>query len=99
VRKLTGADWRVTASPRRTIIEEARTMAERWVVLPEGAPANTQASHAQILAVHAALLHDGKVLYFGGSQHLIDPNDPRAARLRSVGDPRLDNTRIWDPAT
>jgi hypothetical protein len=74
-------------------------MAERWVVLPEGAPANTQATYAQILAVHAALLHNGKVLYFGGSQHLIDPNDPRAARLQSIGDPRLDNTRIWDPAT
>jgi hypothetical protein len=54
---------------------------------------------AEILAVHAALLRNGKVLYFGGSQHLIDPNDPRAARLQSVGDPRLDNTRTWDPAT
>lgn len=74
-------------------------MAERWVVLPEGAPASTQAGYAQILAVHAALLRNGKVLYFGGSQHLIDPNDPRAAQLQSVGDPRLDNTRIWDPAT
>src|ERR1035438_823765 len=32
-------------------------MTERWVVIPEGASADTQASYAQILAVHAALLH------------------------------------------
>jgi hypothetical protein len=35
-------------------------MSERWVVLPEGAPTETQAAFAQILAVHAALLHTGR---------------------------------------
>jgi hypothetical protein len=39
------------------------------------------------------LLHTGKVLYFGGSQHVLDPT------LRSVDDPRIDNTRLWDPVT
>ena len=66
-------------------------MPERWVVLPEGADAASQAGFSQILAVHAALLHTGKVLYFGGSQHIYD------ATLHSVDDPRLDNTRLWDP--
>ena len=68
-------------------------MSERWVVLPEGAPEGTQAAFAQILAVHAALLHTGKVLYFGGSEHVLDNT------LRSVDDPRIDNTRIWDAVT
>jgi hypothetical protein len=68
-------------------------MPERWIVLPEGAQPDTQASYSQILAVHAALLHTGKVLMFGGSEHVLDP------RLRSIDDPRVDNTRLWDPAT
>jgi hypothetical protein len=68
-------------------------MPERWVVLPEGAPAETQADFAEILAVHAALLHTGKVLYFGGSEHVLD------ATLRSIDDARIDNTRTWDPVT
>jgi hypothetical protein len=67
-------------------------MPERWVVLPEGAAQETQAAFAQILAVHAALLHTGQVLYFGGSEHVYD-----APRLQSIDDPRIDNTRIWDP--
>lgn len=41
----------------------------RSVVLPEGAPAAVQKTLAQILAVHAALLPNGKILYFGGDQH------------------------------
>ena len=68
-------------------------MPERWSILPEGANEQTQTGFSEILAVHAALLPDGKVLYFGGSQHLYD------ATLRSVNDPRLDNTRLWDPQT
>lgn len=68
-------------------------MPERWVVLPEGANENTQANLSEILAVHAALLPNGKVLYFGGSEHIYD------ATLHSVGDPRLDNTRLWNPQT
>ena len=43
-------------------------MPERWVVLPEGSPPEVQADFAKILAVHAALLHTGKVLYLGGSR-------------------------------
>lgn len=46
-------------------------------------------SNSQILPVHAALLHTGKVLYFAGSG-----NDPAKTR----GTPRIE-TRIWDPAT
>ncbi len=62
-------------------------MPERWVVLPEGADEQTQAGFSEILAVHAVLLSNGKVLYFGGSQHLYIPNPP------------IDNTRLWDPQT
>ena len=68
-------------------------MPERWSILPEGANEQKQTSFSEILAVHAALLPDGKVLYFGGSQHIYDDT------LRSVNDPRLDNTRLWDPQT
>ena len=74
--------------------KEGRAMSERWVILPEGAQEGTQASFAQILAVHAVLLHTGKILYFGGSEHVLD--DPT---LRSVDDNKIDNTRIWDPVT
>jgi hypothetical protein len=41
-------------------------------------------TNAEILAVHAALLHTGNVLYFSGSQH-----DPR--------NPDDDATRLWIP--
>jgi hypothetical protein len=68
-------------------------MPERWVVLPEGASPDIQQNYSQILAVHAALLPYGQVLFFGGSQHIYDRT------LRSIDDPRLDNTRIWDPQT
>ena len=68
-------------------------MPERWVVLPADATSGDQLNYSQILAVHAALLPNGQVLFFGGSQHIYD------ATLRSIDDPRLDNTRIWDPAT
>ncbi|MBI3303313.1 MAG: hypothetical protein HYZ72_14715 [Deltaproteobacteria bacterium] len=40
---------------------------------------------AEVLAVHAALLHTGKVLYFGGDEH--DPNG------------NIDHTRLWNPLT
>ena len=55
-------------------------MPEQWVVLPEGSLPDVLVDFAEILAVHAALLHTGKVLYFGGSEHVID----RDARLRSI---------------
>src|SRR5262249_31063450 len=44
---------------------------------------------AEILAVHAALLHTGKVLYFSGSENNPDEN--------VMGD--VDHARLWDPVT
>ncbi len=44
---------------------------------------------AQILAVHAALLHTGKIVYFGGDQH--------TGSLNSSGD--VDHTRLFDTKT
>lgn len=44
---------------------------------------------AGILAVHAALLHTGKILYFGGDQH--------DRGLNEAGD--VDHTRLFDCAT
>jgi hypothetical protein len=41
----------------------------RCVVSPEGVPAATQRDYAEVLAVHAALLHTGKVVYFSGDEH------------------------------
>ena len=52
----------------------------RWDVLPES---------SQVLAVHAAMLHNGRVLYFSGSEHDQDRN--------AAGD--VDHSRLWDPAT
>ncbi|HEX8694996.1 MAG TPA: galactose oxidase-like domain-containing protein [Longimicrobium sp.] len=45
--------------------------------------------NAEALAVHAALLGNGRVLYFGGSE-----NDPAANDNGQV-----DTARVWDPAT
>src|SRR5258708_60966 len=52
-------------------------MADKWELLPEG---------AKVLAVHAALLPSGKVLYFGGSEHDEDASS-------------VDATRLWNPVT
>jgi hypothetical protein len=52
----------------------------RWEILPES---------SQVLAVHAALLPTGQVLYFSGSEHDQDRN--------AAGD--VDHSRVWDPAT
>ena len=38
-------------------------------------------SNAEILAVHAALLHTGQVLYFSGSQHIFPFTSIDATRL------------------
>ncbi|MGE0469512.1 MAG: galactose oxidase-like domain-containing protein [Nitrospira sp.] len=54
----------------------------RWVQV-----GNTTA--AGILAVHAALLHTGKIVYFGGDQH--------DSGLNAAGD--VDHTRLFDCAT
>lgn len=42
---------------------------------------------SQILAVHAALLRNGKVLYFSGSEHDQDQNEL----------PAVDHSRLWNP--
>jgi hypothetical protein len=44
---------------------------------------------AEILAVHAALMHTGKIVYFGGDQH--------TSALNSSGD--VDHTRLFDCST
>jgi hypothetical protein len=51
-----------------------------WNVLPTG---------AQVLAVHAALLHTGQILYFGGDEHDAGQNDRR----------QIDHTRLFDCAS
>src|SRR5215217_5240982 len=48
-----------------------------WNVLPTG---------AQVLAVHAALLHTGQILYFGGDEHDAGQNDRG----------QIDHTRLFD---
>lgn len=45
-----------------------------WVVLPEGESSDTQSKYAEILAVHAALLHTGEIVYFTGSQYSRQEN-------------------------
>ncbi|HEX2091921.1 MAG TPA: galactose oxidase-like domain-containing protein [Longimicrobiaceae bacterium] len=45
--------------------------------------------NSEVLAVHAALLNNGNVLYFSGNQH-----DPAASASG-----RVDATRLWNPAT
>src|SRR5262245_55556596 len=46
----------------------------RWVILPEGESSDVQSKYAEILAVHAALLHTGEIIYFTGSQYLAQEN-------------------------
>lgn len=60
----------------------------RCVVLPEGNP-GAQAGYAQILAVHAALLHTGKIVYFSGDEH-----DPGRHHLHM-----FDHARLFDCET
>jgi hypothetical protein len=51
----------------------------RWEVLAEP---------AGVLAVHAALLRTGKVVYFGGSENVQSQHD--------AGGSAIDNSRVWD---
>ncbi|MDQ1748606.1 MAG: hypothetical protein QOD07_2869 [Frankiaceae bacterium] len=41
----------------------------RAFVVPEGGSAATQDSYSQIIAIHAALLPTGQIVYFSGDQH------------------------------
>jgi hypothetical protein len=50
-----------------------------------------RAEPAGVLAVHAALLRTGKVVYFGGSENVQSQHN--------TGGAGIDNTRLWDPAT
>lgn len=61
----------------------------RCVIIPGGAPASTQHGYAQILAVHAALLHTGKIVYFSGDEH-----DPGRHHLGV-----FDHARLFDCQT
>jgi hypothetical protein len=58
----------------------------RWDVLPGvPAPADT------VLAVHAALLRTGRVVFFGGSENVETQHD--------AGGASIDNTCLWDPTS
>jgi hypothetical protein len=61
----------------------------RCIVVPEGATPAVQQSYAQILAVHAALLHTGKIVYFSGDEH-----DPGRHKLG-----QFDHARLFDCTT
>jgi hypothetical protein len=41
----------------------------RCFIVPDGASSGVQTPYAQILAIHAALLSNGKIVYFSGEQH------------------------------
>jgi len=55
-----------------------------WRVVP-----NPPAAENVVLAMHAALVHTGKVLYFGGSENVRAQHDAKLCN----------NTRLWDPKT
>ncbi len=59
---------------------DRRPVIGQWRVLPR---------NSQILAVHAAMLRTGKVLYFGGDEH--DPGQNASGST--------DHSRLWDPVT
>ena len=58
----------------------------RSFVVPDGAPPLTQVAFAEVIAIHAALLNSGKILYFGGDEH-----DPGRHLLNMV-----DHVRLFD---
>lgn len=51
---------------------------------------------SEILAIHAALLPDGRVLFFGGSQYLNPPGGPSDNPPYSL---HVNSTRVWNPTT
>src|SRR5687767_7865006 len=79
--------WSITMAS--TPIRTSRSVPMRCVVVPETATAAAKQTHAQILAVHAGLLHTGRILYFSGDQH--DPG------RNAIGD--FDHARLFDCQT
>src|SRR3954451_6410352 len=63
--------------------------AVRTFVVPETGTAAQKHAYAQVLAVHAALLHTGKIVYFSGDQH--DPGQ------QALG--LFDHARLFDCTT
>jgi hypothetical protein len=61
----------------------------RCVVIPDGGAASVQNAYAQVLAVHAALLHTGQILFFSGDEH-----DPGRHHLH-----QFDHARLMDCQT
>lgn len=61
----------------------------RSFIVPDGAPTLTQIAYAQVIAIHAALLKTGKILFFGGDEH-----DPGRHHLNMV-----DHVRLFDCST
>jgi hypothetical protein len=60
-----------------------------WVVLPAGASPGVQSKYAEILGVHAALVHTGDIFYFTGSQYQPEEHLHH----------QFDHARLFDCAT
>ena len=61
----------------------------RCFIVPDGAAPSVQQPYAQILAVHAALLHNGKIVFFSGDEH-----DPGRLAVN-----QFDHARLFDCQT
>jgi len=61
----------------------------RCFIVPEGASSATQDAYSQIIAIHAALLSNGKIVYFSGDQH--DPGQ--------FANNLFDHARLFDCST
>ena len=61
----------------------------RCVVIPDGTTVAVQRSYAEVLAVHAALLNTGKIVYFSGDEH-----DPGRHAVH-----QFDHARLFDCTT
>jgi hypothetical protein len=66
----------------------------RSFVVPVGGTPAVQRGYAQVIAIHAALLPPGKILYFGGDQH-----DPGRHHLKMVDATRLFNCASLEVST
>ena len=61
----------------------------RCFVVPDGAPSTVQGTFSEIIAIHAALLPTGKIVYFAGEQH--DPGQ--------FANHLFDHARLFDTST